>query len=495
MPPPSELLISLKKYGVASRGTGPSGVAMRYFERARELGVRAWIGATALCLSLAFAALLIGFARGEPAVAAQSDANVHVGVASCSGSTCHGRQEADGRIVRQDELLRWQEPSTPGGAHSRAYAVLASPRSAAIAARLGIGSPSSAKMCLGCHSDPAAGGRGPRFQTSDGVGCEACHGGATNWLQSHYSVGATHRQNIANGMLAMDNPAERASVCLDCHFGAAGEGQFVNHRIMAAGHPRIVFELDLFSTLQQHHDEDADYVSRKGAKTNNVRFWAVGQAMALDRALDLYGKPGIGGAGVFPEFYFFDCHSCHRRISDDEDARPQKPANPGRPIPAGMPPFNDENMIMLSAAARVASPSLAARLDADSRGFHAALAKDRGSAVAAAAKLRGTAQALASAFSAASFDRTQTFAIIDTIAGEAISPRFTDYEGSVQAVMAVDTLLNALVNAGQVSAGSATSIRGDVNTAYGAVRDPNDYRPVEFRRALGSAVRTIRTLR
>ncbi|MGF7147661.1 hypothetical protein FHS96_001270 [Sphingomonas zeicaulis] len=390
--------------------------------------------------------------------------------------------------------MRWQEPSTPGGAHSRAYAVLASARSQAIAARMGIGSASSSSECLGCHADPAPAGRGPRFQLSDGVGCEACHGGAQNWLQSHYSVGATHRGNVQMGMRALENPAERASVCLDCHFGSARKGQFVNHRIMAAGHPRIAFELDLFSTLQQHHDEDRDYIERKGGRTNNVRFWAVGQAMALDRSLDLYGKP-TGGAGVFPEFYFFDCHSCHRRIFDDEDARPQKLANPGRPIPAGMPPYNDENMIMLSAAARIAAPALAGRLDADSRAFHAALAKDRASSITAAAKLRGTAQALASAFSAASFSREQVFAIIDSVSSEAISQRYTDYEGSVQAVMAVDTLLNALVNSGQIPAGAATSIRGDVNVAYGAVRDPNDYRPVEFRRALGSAVRTIRTLR
>lgn len=390
--------------------------------------------------------------------------------------------------------MRWQEPSTPGGAHSRAFAVLSSARSQAIAARMGIGSASSAQECLGCHADPAATGRGPRFQVSDGVGCEACHGGAEKWLQSHYSVGATHRGNVQNGMRALENPAERASVCLDCHFGSSRKGQFVNHRIMAAGHPRIAFELDLFSTLQQHHDEDADYAERKGGKSSNVRFWAVGQAMALDRSLDLYGKP-TGGAGIFPEFYFFDCHSCHRRIFDDEDARPQKPANPGRPIPAGMPPYNDENMIMLSAAARVAAPALASRLDADSRNFHAALARDRSSAIAAAAKLRGTAQALASAFTAASFNRDQVFAIIEAVSSEAISQRYTDYEGSVQAVMAIDTLLNALVNAGQVPPSAATSIRGDVNVAYGAVRDPNDYRPVEFRRALGSAVRTIRTLR
>ena len=61
--------------------------------------------------------------------------------------------------------------------------------------------------------------------------------------------------------------------------------------------------------------------------------------------------------------------------------------------------------------------------------------------------------------------------------------------------MAVDTLLNALVNAGQVPGGAAAGIRGNINAAYDAVNDPNDYRPLEFRRALGSAVRTIRTLK
>ncbi|MBC7985656.1 MAG: hypothetical protein H7X93_03160, partial [Sphingomonadaceae bacterium] len=67
----------------------------------------------------------------------QADARTHVGVASCSGSTCHGRQEADGEIVRQDELLRWQEPSSATGAHSRAFAVLSQPRGLRIARELG----------------------------------------------------------------------------------------------------------------------------------------------------------------------------------------------------------------------------------------------------------------------------------------------------------------------------------------------------------------------
>ena len=170
--------------------------------------------------------------------------------------------------------MLWQDPSTAAGAHSRAWAVLREPRSRTIAQRLGIGDPASAEMCLGCHVTPGR-QRGPRFQLSDGVGCESCHGPASNWLASHYAVGGTHSNNVARGMVPLENPRARASVCLDCHFGSADEGQFVTHRIMAAGHPRISFELDLFSTLQQHHDEDADYARRKG-RTNNVRMWAVG---------------------------------------------------------------------------------------------------------------------------------------------------------------------------------------------------------------------------
>jgi hypothetical protein len=36
---------------------------------------------------------------------------------------------------------------------------------------------------------------------------------------------------------------------------------------MAAGHPRISFELDLFTTLQQHHQEDNDYATARAGST------------------------------------------------------------------------------------------------------------------------------------------------------------------------------------------------------------------------------------
>jgi hypothetical protein len=425
--------------------------------------------------------------------AAQAPGRAFVGVASCGGTTCHGRSEGDGKIVRQDELMRWQDPASPAGIHSRAYRALAEPRARAIAARLGIGEATSAPMCLGCHATPTgAAATGPRFLRSDGVGCEACHGAASEWLASHYSVGASHAANVARGMVPLDDPRARASRCLDCHYGSAAPGQFVDHRLMAAGHPRLAFELDLFTTLQQHHVEDADYVQRKG-KRSTVQVWAVGQALALERSLALYATPR-GTNGVFPEFYFFDCHTCHRAIFDDRRFQPSAAANPGRPIPSGMPAYNDENMIMLAAALRATQPALAARFERDSRAFHAALAEDRGTALAAAARLRATALAIADQFERGGVTRAQTFAVIDSIASGAVSARFTDYEGSVQAVMAVDTLLSALVNAGQVDAAAARAIRGDIETAYRAVREPNAYDPREFRAGLGRAAAAIRRL-
>ena len=283
-----------------------------------------------VALVLALIAALVLRPADAQAVLQASNSGTHVGVASCSGSTCHGRSEATGKVVRQDELMIWQDESTPAGAHSRAFRVLQYPRSQAIAKRLGIGEATSAPMCLGCHATPAA-QRGGRFQLADGVGCEGCHGAASGWLSSHYAVGANHAQNVARGLVPLENPKARAETCLDCHFGSDDAGQFVNHRIMAAGHPRIAFELDLFTTLQQHHNEDRDYVGRKG-RSNGVQTWAVGQAMALERSLALFANPQRGTEGAFPEFYFFDCHTCHRRISDNPNFEPTDVSNPSRPI-------------------------------------------------------------------------------------------------------------------------------------------------------------------
>ncbi len=417
------------------------------------------------------------------------------GVATCAGSTCHGRAEGNGAVVRQDEIATWQEPSSASGAHSRAYAVLGNRRSQQIAASLGIGPATSAPMCLGCHSTYApATQRGFRFLLSDGVGCESCHGAAENWLAEHYAVPATHASNVASGLIPLEDPQVRAGVCLDCHYGSSKKGQFVTHSMMAAGHPRISFELDLFSALQQHHDVDADYVDRKGYM-DSVRLWAVGQAEAVKRSTGLFAQPKFGMRGMFPEFYFYDCHSCHRTITDASQRKLTFEANPGRPIPFGNPPFNDENIIMLSAVAGVLAPAQAEAFIKASRDFHGAMGRGQEQAARAAADLAQRADALSDALSARNYGGADAFIVIGQIADRATSQRFTDYAGSVQAVMAVDTLLNALVRDNRVTIAAAAGIRANINRAYSAVSEPNSYQPAKFRTSLKGAANAIGALR
>jgi hypothetical protein len=199
--------------------------------------------------------------------------------------------------------------------------------------------------------------------------------------------------------------------------------------------------------------------------------------------LSLYAEGSHANEGAFPEFYFFDCQSCHRRIFDDPNAQLTAEANPARAVPPGTPPFDDENMIMLSAVARVAAPGEAERFDAAARAFHAAMAQGKGDGQTAAAQLAQAAHVLAGSLATHVFSRAETFAALEAVLDGAAA-RYTDYEGGAQAVMAADTLLNSLVAQGQVSRAGAEAVRPAINKLYGEVRDTNNWHPAEFRDAV-----------
>ena len=63
------------------------------------------------------------------------------------------------------------------------------------------------------------------------------------------------------------------------------------------------------------------------------------------------------------------------------------------------------------------------------------------------------------------------------------SPRYTDYAGAAQAVMAADTLISALTSSGQIARGDARAMRGYLDRAYAQVRDPNGFKPADFRQS------------
>ncbi|ASJ74290.1 multiheme c-type cytochrome [Granulosicoccus antarcticus] len=239
-------------------------------------------------------------------------AETHLGPATCATSQCHGKSAPyPDRNVNLNEYTIWID----GDRHSIAYQTLLSEESQRIAAKLGLENAKNATICLDCHADNAPDDkRGPKFQISDGVGCEACHGGSGQWIETHTDTDATHAKNLAAGMIATETAEVRSEVCLSCHLGT--KDKFATHTIMGAGHPRLSFELDLFTANQPaHYIVDDDYVKRKGS-IPSFNLWLTGQFESAKQSLNVGVQRLHDGIGMFPDFAFYDCQSCHHSLKN-----------------------------------------------------------------------------------------------------------------------------------------------------------------------------------
>ena len=285
--------------------------------------------------------------------------DVHEGVASCADGQCHGKGEEDYQSnVWRNEYRLWND-SDP---HAGAYRTLLSAESRAIAARLGLAEAHTANMCLDCHADNVPEDkRGSKFQITDGVGCEGCHGGAGRWIESHATLGATHEDNIDRGMYATDRPPARARVCLSCHMGTAD--QFTTHQIMAAGHPRLSFQLDVYSGWHEHYEYDDDYQDRKEI-SEPANLWLTGLAVASMQTLELRS----GHDSPYMEFAHYQCDSCHHAMRDPFWTGSHGTAGtPGALRPADAP------LTILELALEQVAPESAAGLSAQAHQWRAAL--------------------------------------------------------------------------------------------------------------------------
>ena len=235
----------------------------------------------------------VGTCMANPTLPQQAPAR-SLGVATCASSLCHGSVQPwqESRVL-QNEYLTWSRSDR----HARAYETLLGERSAAIARKLGLAEPpQQAGVCLACHAHnvpPAR--RASGFVLADGVGCEACHGPAERWMKPHVEPGASRGKLAPLGLYPVWEPVRRTRLCLGCHFGNAQK--LVTHRMMAAGHPRLSFEIDTFMQIQPPH-----YATPRGgggdAIAQGVRAWSLGQALAATELLELLAHPTRGRVGV-----------------------------------------------------------------------------------------------------------------------------------------------------------------------------------------------------
>jgi len=240
------------------------------------------------------------------------EANTHLGPATCATSQCHGKSApVEGRNVHLDEYTFWIDQDY----HSVSFRTLENDESKAIARKLGLESARTAGICLDCHADNVpVEKRGPKFTLSDGVGCEACHGGAEKWITTHTEKGQTHENNVAQGLIETEKGDVRAELCLSCHLGT--KDKFATHRIMAAGHPKLTFEMNLFTTNQPaHYSVDQDYIDRKGM-IPGFNLWMSGQFESAKQQVSVATGSMFDGPGIFPDFAFYDCDSCHHSTNN-----------------------------------------------------------------------------------------------------------------------------------------------------------------------------------
>lgn len=415
------------------------------------------------------AALALAAAAAEAQNTPQAPAS-HLGVASCASGVCHGvAKPLESANVLRNEYVTWSHFDP----HAGAYRTLRSEDSARMAARLGIQDAAREPLCLDCHAEnvPVA-ARGPRFQFDDGVGCEACHGAASAWIASHDDTPrVTHADNLAAGLAALERADVRAPVCAACHVGSAD--RHANHTLMAAGHPRLVFELDTYSELwrtaggREHYRRDDDYAKRK-TESGSVATWLAGLLESADRTLAIAASDRHS-QGVFPDFALFNCYSCHRsmRLQRWREA-------PG--LAPGSVRVNDSALVMLAATLDALDPPAAARLREATTALHRAANEGMPAMRAAAEALRQQIPTLRQQLGSRRFSADERNAMLDAILAAAERGEYPDYAAAEQAAMAVTLLL--------ASGGRPLDTDPRIEALFTDLKDDERYDAARFSRIL-----------
>ncbi|HUC55681.1 MAG TPA: multiheme c-type cytochrome [Candidatus Cybelea sp.] len=427
-------------------------------------------------------------------LSAQNEPIQYIGPGSCAATSCHGSVKpiADSRIL-QNEYSTWIIQDK----HSRAYQALLGDVGERMARILKLGAKAEeAPKCLACHAlNPRVEQRGRAFEISEGVSCENCHGPASAWLGPHATRTWAHEKSVALGMHDTRDVIHRTEKCLECHLGT--KNKFVDHEMLAAGHPDLYFELDSFSAVMPRHwkspresdpgkpVEDAAWVG--------VREWSAGQAVQLRAAMDRLTwrarNERFDKKDVWPEYSELSCFACHHALGPAKESWRQEHAYIDRR--PGDPAWNSSRYVVFRLLAKQIDSASAMDLDRQLLSVSDEMSKlnpDRTVVAAAASAAAPLAQRIAERLATMQYDQAVALRLLQRIPDDAENIALADERAAEQAAMAMDSLYIAYGK--DAKPANASEVRAAINALFQQLENPSSYNADQF----ASALRRIRTM-
>jgi len=408
----------------------------------------------------------------------------YVGAATCASGTCHGSVEPrDLYKVKQNEYFIWLKQDR----HTQAYNVLLTDKSARIMRNLKIKTKANeSKICLDCHTMNVP--KSVQANTIDfveGISCEACHGPAGGWLSQHTAEGWTHEQSVKAGMRDLRGLDNRAKNCLACHLGDATKS--VNHDLIAAGHPDMIFELDNYTAVMPPHWTPNTTKSKQSGdiEPTGAKAWAVGQAASFREGMLQMARRAR--SNHWPEFADMNCYACHHSLKDSEWRQER-----GYKHKTGGPPWNPARYAVLKHLVATFAPREKTHLDSQVdrlSGQIAQLNTPPATVAATASDLANTMERVIPSIENANFDNATAKRIIDRIAGDVPYLIESEVHSVEQAIMAINALVNAMARNNPAIV--QTSVSQAIDRLYDDVKDRENFNREQFGRHVADLQRQL----
>ena len=394
----------------------------------------------------------------------------YVGAAGCAAANCHGGDALQG--VQGSEHSIWLQKDP----HANAYAVLHNAQSRRMIELLRGSSrygellknreAHETRLCLDCHSvapHESQLAHGHKFSLRDGVSCEGCHGPAEKWLDPHKNFDwqlKSPEEKAALGFVNTDKLTSRARMCAECHIGS--KNKEVNHDLMAAGHPRLTFEMSAyFDNLPPHWNPNED---RRRTAINDphqppeavrsafdAKLWAIGQLAVAERTVELLEERAANKYKVWPEFTEYGCFACHHNLQPSNWR--QERGFPGR-RPGGYPWATWQFPVLAQASPLLFAdqPNPFLEENGDYQQLFREMSKplpDRGEVARLAGILKGRFRELGDAAEGMSFTEAEIRSLLEMMTsadgGQALTGR--NWDAAAQVYLATVALYQGLVDA------------------------------------------------